>query len=157
MVLALTALAALSGCGFAPALGEGGKAQVLVGKVQATAPANQRDYDFAARIEERLGRPDTALYSLTYQIGAASYGAGITASGAITHYRVTGSADWALTRDGDGAQLASGREESFTGYSVTGSTVAGLTAEADAERRLMRILADQVVAAMLAQSTGFQP
>ena len=41
--------------------------------------------------------------------------------------------------------MAGGTVQSFTGYSATGSTVAGLTAKADAARRLMRILADQVV------------
>jgi LPS-assembly lipoprotein len=39
--------------------------------------------------------------------------------------------------------------DSFTSYSATGSTVAGLTAKEDAGRRLMVILADQIVARLM--------
>jgi LPS-assembly lipoprotein len=42
--------------------------------------------------------------------------------------------------------------KSFTAYSATGSTVAGLAAEEDAAYRLMRILADQIVAQLIATS-----
>jgi LPS-assembly lipoprotein len=46
--------------------------------------------------------------------------------------------------------------KSFTAYSATGSTVAGLAAEEDAATRLMRILADQIVARLVAV-TAAQP
>ena len=49
-------------------------------------------------------------------------------------------------------RVTGGRVESFTSWSATGSTVAGLTAEEDARLRLMRILADQIVARLLATS-----
>ena len=42
--------------------------------------------------------------------------------------------------------------QSFTSYSATGSTVAGLAAEEDAALRLMHILADQIVTRLLATS-----
>jgi LPS-assembly lipoprotein len=44
--------------------------------------------------------------------------------------------------------------QSFTAYSATGSTVAGLAAEEDAATRLMRILADQIVARLIAASAS---
>jgi LPS-assembly lipoprotein len=50
-----------------------------------------------------------------------------------------------------GATVASGRVQSFTAYAATGSTVAGLAAEEDAGLRLMRLLADQVVARLIAE------
>ena len=49
-------------------------------------------------------------------------------------------------------RVTGGRVESFTSWSATGSTVAGLTAEEDARLRLMRILADDIVARLLATS-----
>ena len=153
----LLALLVLSGCGFAPALGPDGPAQKLMGAVRAADPETQGDYDFVARIEERLGRPDAALYALTYAISTATAGVGITADGAITRYRLAGSLDWTLTRAADGLRMAGGTVQNFTGHSATGSTVAGLSAREDAARRLMRILADQVVTDLLARSASFPP
>ena len=46
--------------------------------------------------------------------------------------------------------MASGSETNFTGYSATGSTVETLAGERDAFERLMRILADQIAARLLA-------
>ena len=151
------ALLALTGCGFAPALGSGGPAQGLMGSVRAADPVTQADYDFVARIEERFGRSGAAGYDLTYAISTTTEGVGITAEGAITRYNLSGSLDWTLTRNADGVRMAGGTVQSFTGYSATGSTVAGLTAKADAARRLMRILADQVVQDLMARATGFAP
>ena len=146
---------ALSGCGFAPALGSGGAAQGLMGRVRAGDPRSQADYDFVARIEERLGRPAGAAYDLAYVIDMKSDGVGITAEGAITRYNLSGSLKWTLTRAPDGQFAAEGTVANFTAWSATGSTVAGLTAREDAARRLMRMLADQVVTALLARAGGF--
>ena len=140
---------ALGGCGFTPALGTGGAARQLIGTVRAQDPDDQQDFDFVAAIEGRLGRPDVALYDLRYSIVTASEGVAITAEGAITRYNLTGAVDWTLTRVADGQRMAGGREDSFTSYSATGSTVAGLTAKEDAARRLMVILSDQIVARLM--------
>ena len=148
----------LSGCGFAPAFGDKGGAQGLMGTVRAADPETQDDYDFVSRIEERLGRPLAAEYTLGHDITTASEGVGITGEGAITRFKLSGRLTWTLTRVADGLRMAGGTEDSFVGYSATGSTVAALTAREDAGRRLMRILADQVVLALTAAAAlGFAP
>ena len=58
----------------------------------------------------------------------------------------------ALTNRATKARVTGGQVKSFTSYSATGSTVAGLAAQEDAARRLMRILADQITARLLATS-----
>ena len=60
--------------------------------------------------------------------------------------------DWQLTERATGTRVAGGTVDSFTSYSATGSTVAGLAAEEDAYLRLMRLLADQIVSRLLATS-----
>jgi LPS-assembly lipoprotein len=102
------------------------------------------------RLEERLGRPAAPAYDLAYTITTTPVGVGITTENAITRYNLTGSVDWTLTNRATGARVAGGRVESFTSYSATGSTVAGLAAEEDAALRLMRILADQIVTRLIA-------
>jgi len=143
------ALLLLSGCGFAPALGTGSPARGLMGEVRAANPETQADFDFVARIEERLGRGDGARYELRFDISTEKEGVGITAEGATTRYVLTGSADWSLVDLGSGEVAGRGTVRNFAGWSATGSTVAGLAAEEDAQRRLMRLLADQVVTAMM--------
>ncbi len=146
----LLALLALSGCGFSPAYGPGGAAAGVQGTVRASDPTDKNAFDLVQRLEERLGRPTAPAYDLAYTITTTPVGVGITPDNAITRYNLTGAIDWSLTARATGARVAGGRVESFTSYSATGSTVAGLAAEEDAAIRLMRILADQIVTRLVA-------
>ena len=79
---------------------------------------------------------------------------GITTDNRITRYNLKGVIDYTLTERASGARVTGGRVQSFTAYSATGSTVAGLAAEEDAATRLMRMLADQIVARLIAASAS---
>lgn len=146
----LTGLAALAGCGFAPAYAPGGAGAALRGAVALADPTDRDGFDFAARLEDRLGRAEAPRFRLDWQVATEPVGAGITPTGAITRYTLKGRARFALVAAGSGATVTSGTVESFTSWSTSGSTVATLTAEQDARRRLMVILADQVVARLIA-------
>ncbi len=146
---------ALAACGFTPAFGPGGPAQGLMGRVRVDDPSSKDAFDLVERLEERLGRPQAAAYDLGYSITTQPVGVGITPESAITRYNLTGAVEWQLTDRATAAVLASGRVESFTSWAATGSTVAGLAAEEDAHRRLMHLLADQIVQRLIAASAGF--
>jgi len=148
-VLALLALP-LAGCGFAPVHAPGGTGSALRGTIAPEVPSDRQGHDFVARFEDRLGRAAAPRFRLGYDIVTKPVGAGITPSGAITRYTLTGSVAFTLTDAATGADLTAGRVESFTSWSTTGSTVATLAAEEDAYRRLMVILADQVVTRLIA-------
>ncbi len=152
-LLALMA-ATLAGCGFAPAYGPDGAALAYQGTVRAADPADKNAFDLVERLEERLGRPMVQTYELAYTITTKPIGVGITPEGAITRYNLTGTVVWSLTERATGARVAGGTVNSFTSYSATGSTVAGLAAEEDAARRLMRILADQIVLRLIATAAS---
>jgi len=141
--------APLAGCTFTPAYGPGGPAVGLQGAIRSDDPKDKNGFDLVGRLEDRLGRPQAPRFQLGYSITTAAIGVGITPQNAITRYHLTGAVDWVLS-DNSGTRLAGGRVESFTAYSATGSTVAGLAAEEDAALRLMRILADQIVTRLLA-------
>lgn len=126
-----------------------------MGTVRANDPTDKNGFDFVQHIEERLGRPTTPVYDLTYSIATNPIGVGITPDGATTRYNLTGTLTWALTRKADQKRMAGGSFGTFTSYSATGSTVAGLTAQTDASLRLMRLFADDVVARLVAASPGF--
>lgn len=147
---ALAGTLTLPACRFAPAYGPGGAGEVLQGQVALPAPTNRNEFDLTGRLEERLGRVGSgAPYRLAYRLSVTPEGLGITPEATITRYHLKGVLDWTLS-DAGGQRRAGGRVQNFTAYAATGSTVAGLAAEEDAARRLMRILADQLTTALIA-------
>lgn len=138
---ALICLMPLAACGFTPAFGPNG----MTGKVVAKTPTTRNDFELVKQLELRLGRPDAGAYGLNYTITTETVSLGFTTSGDITRYNLLGTVDWTLTDPASGAVLDKGQAKNFTAWSATGSTAAAQTVEADASRRLMRILADQIV------------
>lgn len=143
---------ALAACGFTPAYAPGGAATALLGTVRVQDPTSKNAFDLVERLEERLGQPENHRYDLAYSITTRPIGVGLTTDNEITRFNLTGVINYTLSDHATGTRLAGGRVESFTAYSATGSTVAGLAAEEDATYRLMRILADQIVAQLIAAS-----
>jgi LPS-assembly lipoprotein len=143
---------ALAACGFQPAYAPGGPAAGISGTIRVADPTDKNGFDLVERLEERLGRPSAIKFDLTYSIKTNATGVAITPDNAITRYNLNGAIDWALIDRSSGVSLGGGAVKSFTSYSATGSTVAGLAAQEDASRRLMRLLADQIVTRLLATS-----
>ena len=155
LLLALPLLAA--DCGFTPVYGPDGIGTALQGQIRADEPDSEEAYMLVRRLEEKLGRPANAAYRLNYDITTIESGQAVTASGDITRYNLVGRVDYVLVRASDGAVMAAGNVENFAGYSASGSTVDTLSAERDAVRRLMVILADQLVAELYTSVDTAQP
>ncbi|MGV8953340.1 MAG: LPS assembly lipoprotein LptE [Cypionkella sp.] len=143
---------ALAACGFTPVYGPQGPAAGLQGTISVASPSDKNSFDLVERLEERLDRPKAVAYDMTYSIATSVAAVGITPDNAITRYNLNGTIKWALIARKSGARVTGGTVHSFTSYSATGSTVAGISAQEDAARRLMRLLADQIVTRMLATS-----
>jgi len=143
-------LLAIAACGFQPVYGTGGSGAALQNSVQVDAPDDAFTYMLVREIETRLGRPDAPRYALALQIETREEGLVIDSADNTTRYNLIGSADFALRDLGTGQIETSGKVENFTGYSATGSTVATLAAERDAQIRLMTMLADQIVTRLYA-------
>jgi LPS-assembly lipoprotein len=144
----------VAACGFTPAYGPGGSAGKLTETVRVQDPTDKNGFDLVQRLEERLGRPENPRYDLAYTITTETLGVGVTTDNQITRYNLKGVIAYSLTDRATGAQVTGGRVQSFTGYSAKGSTVAGLAAEEDAGVRLMRILADQITARLIAAAAS---
>lgn len=147
-------LGGLAACTFTPSYAPGGPASAMLGAIRVANPDSKNAFDLVERLEERLGRPQAARFDLEYQIATNRIGVGITPENAITRYNLTGQVNWQL-KDDSGTTRAEGLAQSFTSWSATGSTVAGLAAEEDAAYRLMRILADQIVTRLIATAGQF--
>lgn len=148
----LLAAAALAGCGFTPAYGPQGGGTKLLGRVQTDSPATRDDFALIRRLSERLGPLETPHYRLAYTVKTQALGQAITPSNATTRYSLAGTVDYTLHDIGTDAVLLTGKVASFTSWSATGTVVATDAAEEDAHRRLMSMLADQIVTRLLAQA-----
>lgn len=148
----LAAVLGLAACGFAPAYGPGGAAEGLIDRVEVDAPVNRNDFELVERLEERLGRSRAPAYRLSYAIATRALGLGITTENVVSRFQLSGVVGFRLVDAATGAVLAKGEVTGFTAYSASGSTVATVSSERDAHRRLMRLLADQLVTRLIAAS-----
>jgi len=147
--LALLGLAALAGCGFVPVYGPGGGMSALHGATEILAPENEAGFRLRDQLLRRLGPNDTALYTLVTTLSIKKVSVAIAEGNAATRINLLGQSDYAL-RAANGTTITSGTVSSFTGYSTTGTTVATEAAAADAEERLAVLLADQIMARLMA-------
>jgi LPS-assembly lipoprotein len=146
----LLAPLALVACGFQPVYGPGGTGSVLQNRVAVAAPDDRASYLLVRRLEDRLGRATDPAYTLALSLRTEIVALGIDPAGNIDRYNLIGTARYVLTDAETGVETTSGTINSFTGYVAAGSTVETLAAERDALERLMVILADQIVARLLA-------
>lgn len=148
LTLGLGLAVGLLACGFTPVYGPGSDVAGFRGTITLEEPDTEEEFAFTARLEDRLGRVETPLYDLAFTLTTSEVDLAIDESNNITRFNIEGTLTWSLT-EGE-TVLKSGEETGFTAYSATGSTISTLESERDARRRLMVILADKVVARLLA-------
>lgn len=141
---------ATAGCGFAPSFGPEGAADGLRGNVLVDDPKDRDAFLVTRRIEDRLGRAAGPRYGLALTLTIVQESMALDATNVTARLNLVGKARWVLRDLATGAVLAQDQASSFTGYSFTGTTVATLAAARDARERLAVILADQIVAQLLA-------
>ncbi len=150
--LLLLGLPALAACGFTPVLAPGGSAEGLFAKVAVDDPRDASGFALVRQLENRLGLPQDPDYRLTAEIRVGERRLGITAAEEITRFQILGQVNFQLLDQSSGDVVTNGRVDSFTSYSATDTAFATRAAQIDARERLMVVLADQVVARLLATS-----
>ena len=135
----------LGACGFTPALGPGGSAANLRGLIEVEDPTDVQSFEFVRALTAQLGQPDNPRYRLDAEIVVGEQAVGVLPDQTTTSFNVLGEVDYVVTDLTTGAVAVSGEVANFTTYSATSTTVATTSAQADARRRLMVILADQVI------------
>ena len=143
----LLAVLAAAGCGFTPAYAPGGPGSRLTGRVALRAPTDLNEAALADALRLRLGA-EGAAYTLDYTLVAASLPQITAADSSALRTELVASADYRLT---DGARtVASGRVSASASFAAAGTPVATLASDAAARERLAAMLADQIVARLLA-------
>lgn len=119
-------------------------------RVLVDAENSRNNYLLVRELEERLGRATSPTYGLALVITTQERPLAIDTEGNTRRFNLLGSVDYALRDLRDGAVVTSGKVDNFTGFSATGTTVATLAAQTDAQDRLMNILADQITTRLIA-------
>ena len=145
---AIAGLLGLAGCGFVPVYGQND----LRGRFSFAADDTIIGFQLRDRLAQRLGQPDSPQFAINVTIATSERAAAITAEGDTARLNVIGRADWTMIALADDSQIDGGTAEAFTSYAATGSTVATLTTRDDALERLAIILADMIVARVLARA-----
>ncbi len=100
--------------------------------------------------------PQAPTYRLQVAITQGAQVTGIPANNVTARANIIGEAEYSVVDIATGAVLRQGSVQSFTGLSSTSTTAATRAALEDAERRLMVILADRIVADLLATAGAWR-
>ena len=136
---------ALAACGFTPVYGPGGAGSALQNRVLVDPPVDREGFLLVRHLEDRLGRPGDAAFRLAVNLTVAQEDRAIDPDGDIRRFHLIGVAKYELRDAASGEIVKADSVDDFVGYSATGTTVATLAAQRDAQERLMTILADQIV------------
>lgn len=143
-------IVALTACGFSPVYGTNGSASVLLNSVLVAEPITRDGYLLTKQLESRLGRAADPRFDLGLEITTIEEGLNINSEGDTERFNLLGTAEYTLRDKQTGQITASGKVNSFTGYSATGTTVATQASKQDARARLMVILADLIIENLIA-------
>lgn len=153
-------LLGLAGCGFEPIYAPGAPAQEMLGGIEVALIDGEPGFAMRERLTQRLGTATDPRYRLVAGLELTQEGAALTQQDYTTRYNVTGVARYELLPLGGGPAVLSGQVTSITGYSApeseNASAFASSVAKEDAENRLARTLADQIVT-RLAITAGDRP
>jgi LPS-assembly lipoprotein len=149
-VIALLAIAPLAACGFTPVYGPGGTGDTVQGRISIAAPDSPLAFSLVSRLEDRIGRADTATYLLSYRIETSETALALSDTDDINRINVSGTVAYTVTETGSDVQVQAGEVSTFTAFASSGSPVATAAARRDAQERLMVALADQIAARLLA-------
>jgi len=154
--LLIGALTTLAACGFTPVYGPGGLGEGLQSSILVADPTDRKAFILVARLEEKLGQPQSAPYLLAYSIDTREEGVGITPTQETTRYNLFGSVTYTVTDRTTKKVVFQGQEKNFTGYSATSLIVGSQSVTRDANERLMTALADQIVTRLIATSKDWR-
>ncbi|MDJ0995316.1 MAG: hypothetical protein QNI90_17190 [Dinoroseobacter sp.] len=147
---ALSLAAPLAACGFSPVYAPDSSANSLRGTIQYRAPSNPDQFDIARHVEQRLGVATNPKFELVILPTVVEESLAVAAAEDITRFDLVGVADFALSDLQSGEVLLNGQVNTFTSYSVTGSTVTALASARDAQSRLMVALTDLTLTRIIA-------
>jgi LPS-assembly lipoprotein len=153
-MLALTASATLSGCGFQPiymptASGNAGVAQREMAAIEVTLMPGRPGQVLRQALQDRLAMGASGVarrYELTASFGVTGEGIAILPDSTSTRVRLIGSSTWTLVAQNPArTTLTTGSARAVDAYNVIGAQYFGADLENEAiAQRIANALADQI-------------
>lgn len=135
--------AATAGCGFQPMLSD--EMSSSLKSIAIEEIEGLMGFEMRRALEDRLGLAKEPRYRLRVTSDVVSEGLAITQDNATTRYNLTGKAYFTVTATGAANPVLTETVQAFTAYSAIAAPYATRVAERDANARLARALADQIV------------
>ena len=164
LLLSLSALPLLAGCGLQPlyAGGTGGPVGTTLSSLSVAPIEGEAGWLVRGALRDRLraaGEGQATRYQLVVRLSDEISGFGVRADDSVTRERRTLRARWQLVDSETGTTLIDDTAGSDTGLDVVGSEYATIAAERTALERLSEAVADQIVArvAVYARNRAAQP
>lgn len=146
----------LGACGFTPVYQEGTAASTLQGQIDVGLVTGRNGFELREQLVDRLGRAGTdAPYLLVYDLSVSTSGIATSETEGTTRYNLTGTADFKVQKTDTNEVVFSDSVRNFTAYSATSATYPTTTAAIDANVRLSKALADQIVARIATTAPGW--
>ncbi|MEM6896745.1 MAG: LPS assembly lipoprotein LptE [Pseudomonadota bacterium] len=117
--------------------------------MQVGTPDSTNAFTLVRALETRLGVAEEPIYTLALSVDLNEEGSVITRTQDIDRFSIRGEAAYTLATL-DGTAVAQESVRAFTSYSAAGTPLSTRAARADAQDRLMEILADQIVTRLAA-------
>jgi len=152
VLLMSASLPIVAACGFEPVYGPNSAASRLRNAILVDEPKTEDQFELVRQLEHRLGAANNARFGLSVALDIREEGVALTSDNRTTRKEVIGAGTYALRDLSTKEVLLSGKVDSFTGYSTTGTTVSELASRRDARRRLMIILADRITTELIAKA-----
>ena len=152
----LAAAVAVAGCGFRPAYAPDGPATGLRGDVEVQTPDSRAGFALTRQLEQRLGLPEDPAYVLRTDVELGASVTGMPENEVAVRRIIVSGVAYTLSQIDSGEIVRRGRVQNFAGYSSTSTTVATQFAQEDALERVMALLADQIVAELIATAPDWR-
>lgn len=142
-------LAILGGCGFQPLYGQRDRGSVAaeLAAVKIKLIENRVGQQLRNFLLDRLnprGQPATAIYDLIIELEESRENLGIRKDETATRANLTLRAEYVLESAATGEILVEGFSRSVTSYDLVDSDFATLSAEADARKRAVRQISEDI-------------
>jgi LPS-assembly lipoprotein len=149
LLAALPIVSVSAACGFQPLYGGGSAAAAMRGRIAVAAIEGAAGLVLRERLVARLGGAAAPTHRLEVALAFEQQGVALTQENVTIRFEVVGVAVFRLLPAAGAQPVVTGEARALTGYSAPASSAASayatLVAQRDAEARLARTLADDII------------
>ncbi|MCA8867123.1 MAG: hypothetical protein KDA67_00555 [Rhodobacteraceae bacterium] len=155
LLLSLAALP-LAACGFQPVYREGGAASRLKGQIRFNLIDSRNGFVLLEHLEARLGRPaGDPRFEATITLGTVEEELVLATASSLSRFTLNGSALVKVIDTQNSTEVFSDNFRETTGYTASAETAVTTAGKRDANDRLMRAMAEQIVLRLTATAQSW--